>query len=228
MRIQTRRLTTTTALVALMSAPAFAGGLVEPAPEPIIAAPAPVAPVSPIWDFAGAYVGAGVGTGTFTAEGDDDFEDGADDFFDAIDDDDSAAYYQLHAGYNFVRNNIVFGPELALFNGESELSDQVATATGTENADAEVDFGARLVGRAGYQFGRFMPYLSVGLTYLEIEADGDDLSDTGLAVGVGADFLVTDQFMVGVEYMQNDFDEFDDSDANVDYETIALKGSFRF
>ncbi|MFQ6548262.1 outer membrane protein [Aestuariibius sp. 2305UL40-4] len=222
------RMISLTALGFVMTSPALAGGLIEPAPEPIVQPPVVVAPPAPTFSFAGPYVGVGIGTGTFTAEGNNDFDDEAENFFNAIDDDDSAAYYQLHAGYNFVRNNFVFGPEVALFNGESELSDDVTVGNASEATDAEVDLGARLMGRAGYQFGRVMPYLTAGLTYLEIEADGDDLSDTGFAVGVGADVLVTEQFMIGVEYIQNDFDEFDDTDADVDYETIALRGSFRF
>ncbi len=212
-----------------MSGPAFAAGLVEPVPEPVIQAPAPVIiDTAPAFSFAGGYAGAGIGTGTFTIDGDDGIADQAEDLFNAIDDDDSAAYYQLHAGYNFQRGNFVFGPEIALFNGESEVGDEFQIGGATTASDAEVGFGGRLMGRAGYSFGRFMPYVAVGASYLEVENDGDDLSDTGIAYGLGGDFLVTDRFMVGLEYVQNDFDEFDDSDTDVDYETIGLKASFRF
>ncbi|MFQ6553359.1 outer membrane protein [Aestuariibius insulae] len=226
MRIQTRRLTTLTAMVTLMSAPVFAGGLVEPAPEPIIAAPVPVAPVAPIWDFSGAYVGAGLGSGTFTADGDDeDIQDEAELLFENFDDDDTAGAYQIHGGYNFVNNNFVYGPEVALFFGESEIG---AEATDGADADAEINFGARVMGRAGYQLGRTMLYGTAGLAYLDIEADDEDVSDTGIAFGAGADFLVTERIMLGVEYMQHDFNEFDDTDADVDYQTVSARLSYRF
>mgnify|MGYP000190132574 CR=1 FL=1 len=55
--------TTLAAVAAILSAPAFAGNTVEPAPEPVIVAP--VAPASPNWT--GFYVGGEVGYADFNA-----------------------------------------------------------------------------------------------------------------------------------------------------------------
>lgn len=221
-----RRLYTAT-LLAVLSAPALAAGPEDPVFEPVIA---PTTPAQPIWDFSGLYGGTAIGTGTFTLNADDDddpFED-VEDLFDAIDDDDSAAHYQAHLGYNFVRGRLVFGPELAFFNGESEVGENFVIDGVDAASDAEIGFGVRLVGRAGVQFGRVLPYLAAGATHMEIESDDDDLSDTGLAYGLGAEVLVTERFVLGIEYMQSDFDGFDDSEVDVDYETISLKASFKF
>lgn len=223
-----QRILVTFGLAIGLAHPALAGSL-DPVPlEPAIAPVVILPPSAPAYTFSGFYGGTAIGTGAIDLEGDEDLADDLDDLFDAIDDDDSAAYYQAHIGYNFVRNGFVFGPELAVFNGESEVGEDFTIGDVDASADAEVGFGVRLTGRGGYQFGRVMPYVALGATHMEIETDGDDLSDTGVAYGIGAEFLVTDQVVLGVEYMQNDFDDFDDSGSDVDYQTVSFRASFKF
>lgn len=215
-------------LAAGLAHPVIAGSI-DPAPiEPVLAPVVILPPTAPTYSFAGFYGGTAIGTAAIDLEGDEDLADDIDDLFDAIDDDDSAAYYQAHIGYNFVRNGFVFGPELAIFNGESEVGEDFVIGGVDANADAEVGFGVRLMGRAGYQLGRVMPYVALGATHMEIESDGDDLSDIGVAYGIGAEFLVTDRVILGVEYMQNDFNDFDDSGSDVDYQAVSFRASFKF
>ncbi|MFN3277987.1 MAG: outer membrane protein [Paracoccus hibiscisoli] len=182
----------------LVSGAAHAGGYVAPVVE---TAPAPVvAPVvTPVSDWTGFYAGLqyGQGDAELSFGGESVSED-----FDA---------YGLHAGYNRDFGQFVLGGELDYNRINLDNSD---------NADL-----VRLRGRAGYDLGRFMPYVSLGAAHI----DGGDLSETAVTYGLGADFKVTERFVVGAEYTRQDFDDvLDVSGADLDTDMIQLRASFRF
>jgi outer membrane immunogenic protein len=217
-----------------MTAPAVAGNI-EPVESPVVAAPAPVA--APVLSFAGPYVGGSLGYGDLSGDGlsgdldgDDDDDDDDDALGDALDLDDDGFAYGLHAGYNFQRGNIVFGPELSLFSGDLEL--------GSDDLEIELDYGARLALRGGIASGPNLFYGTLGAAYLELDTDSaagsDDGNDWGYSAGFGVERLIGTNFVIGAQYTLHVFDgiEFDGngagSDGDFDYRTLELRASYKF
>lgn len=178
---------------ALAGGTAQAGGLNEPVPAP---APAPIAvtPVAPSTDWTGFYAGGSLGTATV----------------DTGDAEIDANTLGVHAGYNYDLGSIVLG-------GEFEASRLALDTDGDPEADV-----LRLKGRVGYDAGSVLPYVTAGFASL----DSGDLSldsESGAFYGVGADFAVTDQILIGAEVLQHEFE-----DAGIDAQTLGLRASFRF
>ena len=182
----------------LFAVTAHAGGYVAPVVEP---APAPIVTpvVTNVSDWSGFYAGLQYGQGDADVSFD---GDSVSDDFDA---------YGLHAGYNRDFGQFVLGGELDY--NRIDLDDA-----------GEGDL-VRLRGRAGYDLGRFLPYVSLGAAHVET----DDLSDTAFTYGIGADFKVTERVTVGAEYTRQDFDGVNDvSSFDVDTDMVQVRASFRF
>ena len=64
---------------------------------------------------------------------------------------------------------------------------------------------------AGYDAGRFLPYLTAGYANLNIDNGTADVNDGGYYYGAGVDYAVTSNVRVGVEYLEHEFDNFNDS-----------------
>ncbi|WP_292291090.1 outer membrane beta-barrel protein [Marivita sp.] len=175
-----------------------AGGPTGAQPEPMIAEPVTVAPTGPM---DGDWTGgyAGLSFGELSAD--------IDDF------DDSEAVYGVFGGYDYDFGRFVLGGELDYQAGEDIALGGV-----------EVDDVIRAKLRGGYDFGRTLFYGTVGAAHL-----GTDIGDdTGIVGGVGIEYKVTDQFSVGGEYLAHRFEDFDDTDVDVDADTVSIRGSFRF
>ena len=115
----------------------------------------------------------------------------------------------IHGGYNYDLGNIVLGGELDYSRVQFD------------DSDAEADV-LRLKGRVGYDAGNFLPYVTAGFAQI----DSDDLgldSEDGAVYGVGADFAVTDNVLVGAEFLRHDFD-----DADTEVDTFGVRASFKF
>jgi len=93
--------------------------------------------------------------------------------------------------------------------------------TKTEQGDVDVDnslsFIADLRANAGYSFGAFLPYLTVGAAYsnlehswLEIDDTDDSWQDFGnevaLVYGAGVEYAFAPNWSAGLEYLVYDFD----------------------
>lgn len=128
--------------------------------------------------------------------------------------------YGVHGGYNRDFGRFVLGGELDY----NKLSfDDVA---GVDGGDADL---VRLRGRAGYDLGRFLPYVSLGAAHVSTDENNGDLSETGLVYGLGADFKVTERFTVGAEYTRHDFNDVDDTDGlDLEANLVQIRGSFHF
>ena len=182
----------------LFAVTAHAGGYVAPVVEP---APAPVvAPVAaPVSDWTGFYAGLQYGQG----DADVNFDgDSVSSDFDA---------YGVHGGYNRDLGQFVLGGELDYNRIDLD-----------EAGEGDL---VRLRGRAGYDLGRFMPYVSLGAAHVET----DDLSETAFTYGIGADFKVTERMTLGAEYTRQDFDDVNDvSGFDIDSDMVQVRASFRF
>ena len=89
-----------------------------------------------------------------------------------------------HVGYNWMMpSRIVFGVE-----GELGFMD-------TDRGSADL-FGT-LRGRAGYAFGRFLPYVTAGLAFV----DRDRTSSSGSVVGFGAEYAFQPGISGRIEYL---------------------------
>ena len=191
----------TAAVASLIAAGAAnAGGYTAPVVD---AAPVEVAPVVTMdaSDWSGFYAGLQYGQGEATAS----FDDAeADTDFDA---------YGVHGGYNHDFGKYVLGGELDY--NKIDLDDDQGEADLT-----------RLRARAGYDLGRFLPYVTLGAAHI---SGDDDLSETDVTYGIGADYKVTEMFTVGAEYTKQDFDDVDDVDGlDLDTDMVQVRASYHF
>lgn len=208
---------------ALLAAPALAGGFsptvtapAPVAPAPVIA-PAPVAPAATGADWTGFYVGGQLGFGNLTLDDNDDATDEED--FDG-------AIYGLHAGYMQDFGRFVLGAEIDFDGTQIEVGE----------GDTAVEVGSVIRGklRAGYDAGRFLPYLTAGFAQVRLnsddEATDDALEDSydGNFYGIGAAYQLTDRFVIGAEVLRHNFDDTPVEDIDADVTTATLRASFRF
>ena len=192
-----------TVAASLVAGAAFAGGYSAPVanPEPIVVAPIVVEDTS---DWTGFYAGAQYGKGNFKLS-----------LGDAEDENDMDAY-GLHGGYLRDFGKFVLGGELDY----NKLD--------IDNVDDKGDL-TRLRARAGYDMGRFMPYVTLGVAKLSMDGEGYDISETDVTYGIGGDFKVTDAFTVGAEYSKQDFSDVDDIDGlDLDTDMVQLRAAYHF
>ena len=220
------RIALTAAAALLVSGPALAGGFAAPvvvaAPSAPIALPVTTAtPVSIGSDWSGAYVGGQLGFGTLTLE---------DDNSTAETDEFDGATYGLHAGYMFDFGGVVVGAEVDFDATQITIEDDVEAT----NDGVDVSSVVRGKLRVGYDAGRFLPYVTAGVAQVRLNADneavdaGVDDSYNGRFVGIGANYMVSDRFMVGIEALRHDFDDTPVADISTEVNTISLRGSIRF
>lgn len=88
----------------------------------------------------------------------------------------------------------------------------------------------RLRAKGGVEFGRYMPYLVLGVA--RFSGANSDVTDTAFSWGIGADLQVTPQFSVGLEYSRQEFSGILDDPAlgsvDLDVDMVQLRGSYRF
>jgi hypothetical protein len=138
-------------VLGLAAAPALAGGLTEPAPEPVVTAPPP--PVETGNDWTGLYGGASIGYGNLDAGGTDG----------------SGALYGLRAGYDYDFGSWVLGGGLDYDWSDVDL----------EGGAGSLDAVARLKVRAGADLGNTLVYAAGGLARADANIGGTDFSDDG-------------------------------------------------
>jgi len=195
-------------LASVIAGPALAGSMAEPIMENEVLAPAPFEAVPnpmPVMEldndtWAGFYAGVNVS---------------------AVSQDDpdaSGTDFGFHVGYLHEMGDIVVGGEVAVNPFGYELDDDAG--------DAETAITAKA--RVGYNAGDFLPYATLGMKNQKISAAGDDYSDTAMTYGVGVDYRMTDNIVIGGELTKAKFDDFDDTGADLDQTTFGAKISYRF
>ncbi|MDR0808346.1 MAG: porin family protein [Gemmobacter sp.] len=183
-----------------LTAPAFAGGLATPAPEPVVSAPAPVVTMRADGEWGGAYAGAHLG------------------YADAKDPDANGAFGGLQAGYRWDLGTAVVGVEADMAGGSISAAD----------SNDSVDRLAHLKLQAGYDFGRTLVYATAGAAYAKADIAGVSLSDTGYFGGIGLDYQVNDRWTVGGEVLTHRFNDFDGSGLDLKATTATLRANYRF
>jgi outer membrane immunogenic protein len=143
----------------------------------------------------------------------------------------NGAGISLFAGYNFQSGNLVYGAELGAtkHSGEGDDGDFLRPATALDSL--------QLRGRLGFVTGNMLPYLAVGLTRTDWEADhagsgsptdvwGD--TATGTSVALGLDWTLGDTSFLRFEVERSRYgdDEIDFYNGDIhEYEMDATRVS---
>ena len=185
--------------LALIAAPALAGGPAEPVVEPVSVVP--IAPVAVVGEWTGFYLGGQVGYGNGDIPGND-YDGGL---------------AGIHAGYLHDLGDWVVG---------GELDYDSADLTGTPG---KIDSIARAKLIGGYDLGRSMIYLTAGAFNANIAAPGGDVDDTGAFVGAGMKYKFTDTVVGGIEALYHQANDFGGVAGNdLDVTTITARVSYQF
>ncbi len=229
-----------TALSALaISAPAtFAGGLGEPAPAPVLAAP--VAVSAPAFDWSGAYAGLTLGfsqadgstTGTVPVASRTEYDlDGS--------------LVGFHLGYLWQTGTLIYGVEADVERWS--LSGNDGGAGGVTDG-FEADWLASVRGRVGAAAGRTLFYGTLGLQAAQLDivqastapaATGSTgFAATGWTAGLGLEHVMSDRATIGLEYRYMAFpDGFDTPDNATSFarthemeniQSVRLRLAYRF
>lgn len=164
-------------------------------------------------DWSGLYLGGHVGVANRESEWIDLDGDWVGDGEVASDDDVDATAFGAHAGYNWQFGNWVLGARggftyADLSETEIIFGDVVVDNSLSFTADARLN--------AGYSFGAYLPYATIGVAYSDLEhswAEGDDTSDSwpdfsndvATVYGAGLEYALSPSWSVGVEYLIYDF-----------------------
>ncbi|MEL6466128.1 MAG: outer membrane beta-barrel protein [Pseudomonadota bacterium] len=187
--------------VATLAGPALGGGLQPTAPDtapPVAAPPPPLPVVTQSGAWTGGYVGAQLGYGDVNGSGDAD----GDDFL-----------YGVHAGYRYDFGTFVLGGEIDYDFTDIDLGDA-----------ADVDEVGRLKLQAGYDFGRALGYFTAGVA----EVDTSLGSESGEFYGIGIAYQIDEQYTVGAELLEHNFDDISGSGVDADATTLTVRGAIRF
>lgn len=170
-----------------------------PAEPPVEPMPVAGAPAAGA-DWTGFYVGLAVSRGTF--------------FDNASVPEGGTDGIGVHAGYLHDLGRVVVGGELSYASGSYE-----------QFANNDWD-ATRLKLIAGFDAGRILPYAFVGQSQYNLNG-ASNFSDTVTVYGLGAQVQATERITVGLEYMVENKDDFDNN-FDLENQELALKLGYRF
>ena len=196
------RIFTSIPLVAALALPAFAGGMTDPVPEPMIVEAVPV--FAPSNDWSGGYVGAQLGYGDIGSGG--------------AGLDGNGAIGGLHAGYRYDFGQFVAGAEVDYDWSNVDLG----------AGDDTLDDVARLKLMAGADLGRTLVYATGGAARASATLGGASLSDNGYFLGLGMAYAVTDQVNVGAEVLGHRFNNFAATGVDLKATTVTARVAYNF
>ncbi len=99
-------------------------------------------------------------------------------------------------GYMRQRGDLVMGGEIAFATAPDASYDD--PTLGAEVDGAIFDFKYRV----GYAGDKFLPYAILGTSIIPIAGENVvDLAGVGLSAGLGVDYMISDSFIVGAEYL---------------------------
>ncbi|HEY0274615.1 MAG TPA: outer membrane beta-barrel protein [Paenirhodobacter sp.] len=194
-----KRILMAASALTLVGGAAFAGGYNTPVVEAPAAAPAPVyVPANANWT--GWYAGAQLGYGKPD---------------EALRTD--GAFGGVNAGYLRDYGNVVVGGELAYNAANMDQGDAGKVKDFTD---------LKLI--AGVPYGKWLPYGTVGASYVKADIDGASRSDTLPMVGIGVKYQVNDQWAVGSELAYRKGNGFDGTGEDLNMTTLGANVAFRF
>lgn len=185
-----------------LAGPALAGGPAVVEPEPVVATPAPV--VAPSSDWTGFYAGGQLGYADVDSNGD-----GLDG---------NGFIGGVHGGYRWDFGQFVLGTEL----------DYDTTDVSLGRDAGSLDDVLRLKLSGGVDLGNSLIYATTGTAYANATAGRDSLSDDGWFYGAGMTYAIDDQWTIGGELLQHNFDDFDGTGVDLDALTATARVGFRF
>jgi outer membrane immunogenic protein len=178
---------------------AFAGNLSEPMVEQPVMAAPMPAPVLG-GDWTGFYTGLQLGYADADGPANLDGDNGS---------------YGFHAGYDYDFGQFVLGGELDYDKTDIDLA----------NGAANIDSVARAKLKGGYDLGNTLVYATAGYARADTSVGDED----GAFYGVGMNYKVTEQYTVGAELLQHQFNDIGGvNGADLDATTFNVRGSFRF
>ncbi len=190
---------------------AFAAGPTPLIEDTVVATPAPE-PIPASGDWQGGYAGLQLGYGFG------DFSFNVDDF------DTDGVIGGIHAGYLWDMGTWVIGPEFQY--DAADLSFDTSTGSGS------FDEIARLKLRVGRDMEQGLFYGSAGVAYANFDGVSGitdiDFDDPGYVVGVGYDYRMNSNWVLGGEYQFHKFNDFGADGNDVDFSTVHLRASYQF
>lgn len=236
--------------------------------EPVVYAPA-----TPVW--AGLYVGGSAGFGVGDTSGqieldkydrrdndrraiafDDDLKKsggyGLDDYLKALLSsayDVDGAIYGAHIGYNFQRDNLVYGVELGLNGADIDGADRCfSSLLVVADCERSLDWYATAVARLGYASGNTLFYGFGGVAWGEVSTNvkvstifggltlSGEETHVGWTAGLGIEHAFTDRFSARVEYSHVDLGSEDHSlgehgyiksDVDLSFDAVKVGASYK-
>jgi len=83
--------------------------------------------------------------------------------------------------------------------------------------------------RVGYDAGQFLPYVTAGFARVEYKEPGYKLKDNGYSIGIGLDYAVNQQFVIGGEISRtNTRFNTDAGKLKTHIDTFKIRGAYRF
>ncbi len=156
-------------------------------------------------DWTGVYVGGLLGYGEVN------------DFNGLIKDHGEGELFGAIIGYNYqLDNNIVVGFEADW--SRYDISFEKAPTICFENSGT-------FRGHVGYAHNDIMFYASAGMSYATTNID---LADTGLVIGAGIDYKLTDNIIFGVEYQHSMYRNFDNTPIEADFDLVRARLLYKF
>jgi len=152
-------------------------------------------------DWTGPYAGFQIG--------------GSDIDVDNLEADGDGPSYGVFAGYNIQNGGVVYGAEFDYDTTEYDINDGFA----------EVDSTTRLKARIGVPVGPGLAYGTAGIVWATSPELGDD---NGYLYGIGYDLPVTANMVVGAELLGHEFEDYNDSGADVGVTTLKARVAFSF
>ena len=199
-------------VLAVAASMAQAGNMTDVVVDVVPMAPPPAAAA---YDWSGFYGGLSYASvdprGTSDAGAADD---------DGFDDNSTVGVF---GGYQIQRGNFVYGGELHYTGYDSDFED--FPGFGIEDI-------IELSGRVGYAFDNLMVFGSLGYAQVDYFGTPDPAIGplNGYSVGLGVDYAVTDNVIVGLEYVHRDMDDEVPSveDMTIEDNSIRLRLAYKF
>lgn len=218
-----------TRISVLLASAAFAVSATSAlAADAIIYDPAPMTPVSTVYDWTGFYLGAHGGYVSTRADSDGVFGNPA---F-AFDEKFNGGMLGIHAGYNFIQN----GPWVFGIEGDVSRTWNDNTYLSTFEIGTDWQWSARA--RVGYAIDRTLIFGTAGVAgtnaYIDVLGAPIKIEDSmvGWTIGAGVEHAFTDQWLVRAEYRYADYGDFEPlglpTEIDVTEHSFRLGVSYKF